>query len=144
MTYKKGCTLYYIFSNLISAVSINSAGTLLWHNGVIPETEIWVKLGGDKGSIHSTCVFACFEAQDTIANFHIALDRYKDEVTNLGILNGSEYAKYKKSVHSNIALFIIATGTEVTISESFYLGITSFYVHYMAIHDQAQVVCELN
>ena len=25
-------------------------------------------------SIHSTCVFACFEAQDTIANFHIALD----------------------------------------------------------------------
>ena len=27
--------------------------------------------------IHSTCVYACFEAQDTIANFHIALDRYK-------------------------------------------------------------------
>jgi hypothetical protein len=38
----------YIFSNLISAVSLNSAGTLMWHNGVIQETEIWVKLGGDK------------------------------------------------------------------------------------------------
>ena len=41
--------VHYIFSNLISAVSLNSAGTLMWHNGVIPETEIWVKLGGDKG-----------------------------------------------------------------------------------------------
>ena len=34
-------------------------------------------------SIHNTCVFAC-EAKETIANFHIALDRYKDEVMNLG------------------------------------------------------------
>ena len=34
-------------------------------------------------SIHSTCVFACFEAHNTIANFHIALDRYKEEVVNL-------------------------------------------------------------
>ena len=72
----------------------------MWRNGVTPETEKWVK--GDKGggafkmnfqivntnspnSIHSTCVFAFFEAQDTIENFHIALDRYKDEVTNLGM-----------------------------------------------------------
>ena len=36
----------------------------------------------------------------------------------------------------------IATVTEVTISESFYQGITSFYVHYMAI--QVQVVSKLN
>ena len=96
--------VYNIFSTELDQCSfLNSAGTLMWHNGVIPETEIWVKLGGDnKGggafkmniqivntnspnSIHSLCVFACFEAQDTIANFHIALDRYKDEVTNLGM-----------------------------------------------------------
>ena len=93
--------VYYIFSNLISAVSLNSADTLMWHNGVISETEIWVKLRGDKGgafkmnfqivntnspnSIHSTCVLVCFEAQDTKPNFHIALHRYKDEVTNLGM-----------------------------------------------------------
>ena len=43
------------------------------------------------------------------------------------------HTKYKISVHSNVALFPI---------DSFYQGITSFYVHYMAI--QAQVVCELN
>ena len=35
--------------------------------------------------------------------------------------------KYKISVHSNIALFTIAT--EVTISDSFSQGITSFYVN---------------
>ena len=34
--------------------------------------------------------------------------------------------KYKISVHSNIALFTIATVTEVKISDSFYKGITSF------------------
>ncbi|KAL5502198.1 hypothetical protein EMCRGX_G008933 [Ephydatia muelleri] len=33
--------------------------------------------------VSSTCVFACCEAQDTIANFHIILDRYKEEVVNL-------------------------------------------------------------
>ena len=52
------------------------------------------------------------------------------------------HMKYKISVYSNIALFTIATVTEVTISESFYQGITSFYVHYMAI--QVQVVSKLN
>ena len=26
-----------------------SNGDLTWHNGVIPEDEIWIKLGGDKG-----------------------------------------------------------------------------------------------
>ena len=50
--------------------------------------------------------------------------------------------KYKISVHSNFALFTIATVTEVTISDPFYQGIMSFYVHYISI--QAQVVCELN
>ena len=48
----------------------------------------------------------------------------------------------QSAVHSNIALLTIATVTEVTISDSFYQGNTSFYVHYMVI--QAQVVCELN
>ena len=76
--------------------SFNSEGTLTWYDRVIPGNEAWIKLGGDEGgggsfkiyfqivnticspnSIHSTYVFACFEAQDTIANLQIALDRYK-------------------------------------------------------------------
>ena len=82
----------------INMSSFNSEGTLTWHGGVIPGNEVWIKLGGDKGgggfkmnfqivntsslnSIYNTCVFACFEAQGTIANLHIALDRYKEDVT---------------------------------------------------------------
>ena len=77
--------------------SFNSEGTLTWHDG---GNDVWIKLGGDMGggafkmnfqidntstpnSIYNTCVFACFEAQDTIANLHIALDRYKEEVVSL-------------------------------------------------------------
>ena len=62
--------------------------------------EIWVKVGGDKGgtsaknafqlcnvphpnSIQNTCVFAVFEAKDTPTNLHIALDRYREQITSL-------------------------------------------------------------
>ena len=34
-------------------------------------------------SVHNTCVFCCFEADDTVTNLHIAFDRYKDQVANL-------------------------------------------------------------
>ena len=64
-----------------------SAGRLTWHDGIIPDTEIWVKLGGDKGgktfkmnfqivnvpapnSVRNTSVFNCFEAGDSITNLH--------------------------------------------------------------------------
>ena len=75
-------------------------GRLTWHDGVIPASEVWLKIGGDKGggsfkmnfqivnvpapnSVHNTCVFCCFEAGDTVTNLHIALDRYKDQVAHL-------------------------------------------------------------
>ncbi|KAL5500756.1 hypothetical protein EMCRGX_G012356 [Ephydatia muelleri] len=74
----------------------HSVGRLTWHNGIIPQTEVWVKLGGDKGgnttkmnfqivnvptpnSIHNTCVFCCFAATDSVTNLHSALDRYRDQ-----------------------------------------------------------------
>eukprot|EP00731_Ephydatia_muelleri_P025532 Em0017g615a len=76
------------------------AGRLTWHNGVIPASEIWIKLGGDKGSgtfkmnfqivnvaapnsVNNTCVFCCFEADDSYTNLHIALERYKEQVEHL-------------------------------------------------------------
>eukprot|EP00731_Ephydatia_muelleri_P002959 Em0001g2959a len=72
----------------------HSVGRLTWHSGIIPQAEVWVKLGGDKGgnttkmnfqivnvptpnSIHNTCVFCCFAATDSVANLHSALDRYR-------------------------------------------------------------------
>ena len=59
---------------------------------IIPPNEIWVKLGGDKGggsmkmnfhiayclkpnSVTNTCVFAVFEATDSVSNLHIAKNK---------------------------------------------------------------------
>lgn len=74
-------------------------GGLTWGEA-IPSTELWVKLGGDKGgssfkmnfqivnvphpnSIQNTCVFAAFEAPDSKTNLHIALERYQGPVSLL-------------------------------------------------------------
>ena len=72
---------------------------ITWDKGM-PEGEVWVKLGGDKGgscmkvqaqlcnvptpnSPKNTSVFTAFEAPDTVTNLHIALERYKDQVIQL-------------------------------------------------------------
>ncbi len=78
----------------------HSLERLTWHDGIIPEEEVWVKLGGDKGggsfkmnfqllnvphpnSVTNTCVFSAFQASDTVTNLHVALDRYSDQVQEL-------------------------------------------------------------
>ena len=70
---------------------------------MIPDGELWVKIGGDKGggsfkmsfqlcnvsnpnSVENTCVFAVCNASDTPANLHVALERYRDQVSNLQTL----------------------------------------------------------
>ena len=75
---------------------------LKWHQ-MIPEDEIWIKIGGDKGggsfkmsfqicnldnpnSIDNTCVFAVFNASDSTTNLHVALDRYKEQIDTLQTL----------------------------------------------------------
>ena len=75
-------------------------GRLTWHQGIIPEDEIWVKIGGDKGgksvkisfqicntlnpnSVQNTYVFTVLEAKDTPLNLHIALDLYHAQVESL-------------------------------------------------------------
>lgn len=72
---------------------------LTWH-GVIPDDEVWVKVGGDKGSktfkmsfqichtpnpnsIENTCVFSVFEAKDTMTNLLVALERYMPQMSDL-------------------------------------------------------------
>ena len=72
---------------------------LTWHDGAIPDSEVWVKVG-DKGggtfkmnfqivnvphpnSVHNTCVFAVFEASDSVSNLHVTLDRYKGKFKDL-------------------------------------------------------------
>lgn len=79
---------------------IFSANRLTWHGGIIPPDEVWVKLSGDKGgesfkmslqivntphpnSIQNTCVFAAFEASDSVINLRVALGRYREQVKRL-------------------------------------------------------------
>ena len=73
---------------------------MAWHNGVIPEEEIWVKIGGDKGggsfkmslqicnvphpnSVQNTFVFCAFEADDNLINLNIALKEYNEQLLEL-------------------------------------------------------------
>lgn len=66
----------------------------------VPQDELWVKLGGDKGgssfkmnfqlvntprpnSVQNTCVFTVFEAPDSTTNLHLTLSRYQEDVTQL-------------------------------------------------------------
>ena len=73
---------------------------LTWHEGKIPDTQICVKHGGDKGggsfkmsfqlcnvehpnSPTNTCVFCVFEAADNITNLKIALEQFRGQIDNL-------------------------------------------------------------
>lgn len=84
---------------LVILVLTSRVQRLAWSKA-IPEDEIWVKLGGDKGgssfkmnfqivnvphpnSIQNTCVFAAFEAPDSTTNLHITLERYQGPVSLL-------------------------------------------------------------
>lgn len=76
-------------------------GRLFWHD-LIPETEIWLKIGGDKGGGSfkmafeiantknpnakcNTVVFSAFEAPDNASNIKLALGRYLCDVEQLCI-----------------------------------------------------------
>lgn len=66
----------------------------------IPQDEIWLKIGGDKGgksmkvnfqilncphpnSPTNTCVFIVYEGPDSKTNLHVAMDRYRSQVEEL-------------------------------------------------------------
>ena len=74
--------------------SFSRLGNLFWHDGLIPDQEIWIKVGADKGgtpvstvkfnfqitnvrepnSIDNTVNFACYEGADSITNITMAMD----------------------------------------------------------------------
>ena len=97
---KYTCICMYMYNVHDSTYYVHSTCRLTWHGGIIPEGEIWVKIGGDKGgnsvkisfqicntsspnSVQNTCVFSVFEARDTPVNLHIALDRYHEQIESL-------------------------------------------------------------
>lgn len=78
---------------------------LTWHQGTIPEDEIWVKIGGDKGGgsfkmsfqvanistpnpPENTIVFLMYEGPDSYANLSITLQRFIDQIGALQENNG--------------------------------------------------------
>ena len=78
---------------------------LTWHScgaggPALPEDEIWIKIGGNKGgnsfklafqvanqpkpnAADHTVVFSCLGADDNLTNLHVALDLFKDFVHDL-------------------------------------------------------------
>ncbi len=86
----------YIFF-LIRSSDTCSVHRLTWHEERLPQDEIWVKIGGDKGggsfkmnfqicnvhnpnSPNNTCVFCVYEAPDSPANLSLALGRYREQI----------------------------------------------------------------
>ena len=81
-------------------VSIISVHRITWHKGAIPDGEVWIKLGGDKGggtfkmcfqhlnvtspnAPENTCVISIFEAPDSYANLRIGLKCHIDDIVDL-------------------------------------------------------------
>ena len=78
----------------------DAKGLLTWHEGAIPDDQIWVKIGGDHGggmfksclqianvahpnSITRTIPIIVFSEKDSPANLETAIGRYRQQVTNL-------------------------------------------------------------
>jgi hypothetical protein len=75
-------------------------GRLTANKETIPDAEVWLKIGGDKGgksmkvnfqilnlphpnSVTNTCVFLAYEGPDTKTNLYVALARYKSQIDTL-------------------------------------------------------------
>lgn len=76
---------------------LRSGHGLTWHDGAIPSSELWLKLGGDKGhgsfkltlqlvntchpnSVKETTLLSVFRAGDSTMNLHTALDMYQEHI----------------------------------------------------------------
>ena len=77
-----------------------SEGNLTWHNEILPEDEVWIKIGGDKGggtfklnvqlantknpnSRLNTNIIAVFQANDSRSNLWTALEQYQEQITEI-------------------------------------------------------------
>ena len=73
---------------------------MFWHGGRIPQDEVWLKIGGDKGgktfkmvfqilntrshnSPNNTVIFSIFEVLDSVTNLKVVGDRFGEEIREL-------------------------------------------------------------
>ena len=82
---------------LFTCSYFHSINRLTWHDGTLPEDELWLKTGGDKGggtfklnvfsgnpnSPENTIVFSLFDAPDIYSNLLIAFQPYFDQISDL-------------------------------------------------------------
>ena len=93
------------FPDLVAVVmnhldALHEKGRLIWHGGAIPESEIWLKIGGDHGggsfkfsmqiantaqpnSLTNTIPVCIFNAKDSPANLETALGVYREQLEQL-------------------------------------------------------------
>ena len=93
------------FPDLITIVMhfvdiLHESDRLTWHNGLIPESQIWLKLGGDHGggnfklslqiantenpnATYNTIPICIFKEKDTPSNLETALGQYRDQIKQL-------------------------------------------------------------
>ena len=99
--YRYTHSIHYLGNQYIAVHHLLSrVERLTWYAGVVPQDEVWVKVGGDKGgssfkmsfqlvntpnpnSIENTCVFTVFEAKDSTTNLQVALEKYTPQITQL-------------------------------------------------------------
>eukprot|EP00117_Sycon_ciliatum_P044781 scpid36929/ scgid32253/ len=94
-----------LFPNLVDIViffldQLQDSSRLTWHGGAIPESEIWIKIGGDHGggsfklsfqivntehpnSLTNIIPFCIFNGKDTPANLETALGQYRPQLQQL-------------------------------------------------------------
>ena len=93
------------FPDLVAVVmnhldALHEKGRLIWHGGAIPESEIWLKIGGDHGGgsfkfsmqivntaqpnpLTNTIPVCIFNAKDSPANLETALSVYREQLEQL-------------------------------------------------------------
>eukprot|EP00731_Ephydatia_muelleri_P034946 Em0087g15a len=80
----RGAPLVFIPDLILKVVELleenDRAGRLTWHNGVIPASEIWIKLGGG-GTFKMNFQIVNVAAPNSVNN--TSLERYKEQVEHL-------------------------------------------------------------
>ena len=102
--------------NNVAHISVCRENRLTWHSGLIPSSEVWVKIGGDKGggsmktsfqlcnvphpnSSKNSCVFSIYEAPDSPTNLNIALGPFKEQISGLCGKQIWRYTSYSIDAH---------------------------------------------
>ena len=87
---------------------------------------------GNTPNLKNTCVFTIFEARDTTANLHIALERYISQISTLQ----TKFWRYTCICTGYTYMYNTSKMLEERESDCSCLGIMNFYARFMASLEQ--------